>query len=337
MTFNNFKLFRWNSDNINYTKDDNLYNDVYLHTGTRVKGEWENSISTIYVENELKIISNSNYFIAGNEWGILYNNLYKIYDNIVRNYTEIANTNNTELEDYIYFNMIDPFSFSNSGHNLSYILNCVDYIIKHNITHILVLEGYQEMHNFKLISKILPSNCIIIELKLNHIYKIKNIIIIDQVIMNIFNHKYLINSLIDIIKNEYSNIYDDLKHKNVILMKTNRNEGVMDKHTQILCEKFLLNLEDKGWIYLYPEKLDIFQLCIYLLFADKIIFSTGSILYTNKIFFNNEAKLIYITFKHHINSCTDGILHKIPLIIYQESGNLDNQNYLEIIDQIEQL
>ena len=88
-------------------------------------------------------------------------------------------------------------------------------------------------------------------------------------------------------------------------MKTNRNKSVMANNTQIHCEEMLVYLENHNFISLIPEEMDIFELCIYLLFANKIIFSTGSIIYTNKIFINPNAKLLY--FRCTENGDADGL------------------------------
>ena len=64
-----------------------------------------------------------------------------------------------------YFSMLDAFAFSNSGHNLSDVLDSVDYIIKNNIKHILIYTGYRETHNFKLVELLLPPDCILYELE----------------------------------------------------------------------------------------------------------------------------------------------------------------------------
>jgi hypothetical protein len=92
--------------------------------------------------------------------------------------------------------------------------------------------------------------------------------------------------------NEFMQIFNHNTPFNVL--KLNRNENIFQKCTQISCEKMLSNLENKGFIYLIPEKIDIFKLCIYLLYAKSIIFSTGSIIYTNKLFFNKDAEKIFI-------------------------------------------
>ena len=198
----------------------------------------------------------------------------------------------------------------------------------------VILKGYKETNNFKLVQILLPEYCIFYELDMNTIYSIKNIIIIYPEIINIFKHSDLIETLTNKILVNYSHMYPDYKDKNIILMKTNRNENIFAKHTQIYCEKMLTNLENKGFIYVIPEKMDIFHLCLYLLNAKTIIFSTGSILYTNKLFFNKNAKKIFV---NHDDIRDENILGvNIDLQIIFENNNFDlNDDYLDYIKQID--
>jgi hypothetical protein len=172
------------------------------------------------------------------------------------------------------------------------MLHYVDYINKNNINNILIIKDYKLTNNFKLLINLLPNNINIIELIPETIYKFNEIIIIEQMIFNIYYHEYLIDKLKNIIVNNYFNKFQD--YKNIILMKTNRNKNVLAEITRINCENLLLKLENKNYINIIPEDYDIFYLALLLMNANKIIFSTGSILYTNKIFFNNNAKLYYI-------------------------------------------
>lgn len=319
--------------------NDNIYKDVLLHTGSRKLINWENSIVTRYENNKIKVISFSNHYLCSPIWPDWYNQQHKIYDNMDKNYNEIllGYKINKELFDdnKIFFYFINAFCFSNSGHDLSTMLDFVHYIIENKVTHILILKGYKETNNFKLIEKIIPEYCIFYELDLNTIYSIKNIIIIYPEVANILKHSNLIEKLTNIIEINYSHIYQECKDKNIILMKTNRNENVFVKSTQICCEKMLTNLENNGFIYIIPEKMDIFKLCIYLLNAKSIIFSTGSILYTNKLFFNKNAKKIFIS---HVNEKTfyDAAGVNVDLYITFDNNNFDlNDNYLDYIKQIE--
>ena len=338
--YNSYKLFRWNNDNILYVNDNNYYNDVILHTGTIIKGQWENPICvTKPNDNLIKVISNSNHFLHGHEWNAGYNSVYKIYDNLVKNYLEIQNIqeqniNNDLNNEKIYFNLLDAFSFSNSGHNLSFILDAVQYIISNNIQNILIYKNYKNTNNFKLINLLLPSTCNYIELNENSIYKIKNVVIIYPEIYNIFKHPNLINDLKNIIIDNYGEIYSDCKNKNIILMKTNRNKNVMLEYTRIKCEKMLCMLEEQNYINLIPEEMDIFKLCIYILYANKILISTGSVIYTNKIFINKSSKLIGVVYMNN-KPCDFNGLENISYLSYINNNLTDedcNDFYNKIIN-----
>ena len=335
--YNSYKIFHWNHDHNNIVNNNNIYNDVFINTGTRKHHEWENTICVTYLNDKPKVIKNSHHFLTLNEssWQ---NQEYKIYDNLVRNYIEITE-NKVSNNDYYHldnaFYMIDAFIFSNSGHNLSIMLDNVNYIITNNIKDILIIKGYSETHNYKLIKLLLPNDIIFHELELNTIYKIKQVHIIYPEFFNIFKHMYLIEKLQNIIKDQYSIQYDEYKNKNVILMKTNRNENIFYSATQYHCESFVQSLEAKGYIYLYPEKIDIFKLATYLLFANKIVFSTGSILYTNKIFFTERSKLIYVTTHNNLNVCMEGVHERSPLILYVNNTNIDSNDYIELVNRID--
>lgn len=334
--YNNFKIFKWNSNRY-LNKASNSYFDIYVHTGSKRKNEWENPIAVKKIRNVSYMILNSNSFYNADEWK-WQNDEYHVYGNIINNYLQVsdvsAHVDYTYYNDLQYFYALDCFAFSNSGHNLSDMLNKVKYILSNNIKNIFIYEGYRETNNFKILQLLIPSNCNIIELKFNTIYKVKNIIIIEPVILNVSLHNDLRNKIQNIIIQKYSSMYEDCKYKNIILMKTNRNSDVMVSNTQFYCPNFLNELEEKGYIYINPIEIDVFKMAIYLLFANKIIFSTGAILYTNKIFFNLHAKLIYMDmYNYGLGDCNLGNLVKLnPLVI-----NTDKYvtNYKEVISIIE--
>ena len=124
----------------------------------------------------------------------------------------------------------------------------------------------------------------------------------------------MINSLQDIIKEKFSDKYKECQNKNV-----------MQPSTQVWCEELLLDLESLGFINLIPEEMDTFKLFIYLLFANKIIFSVGSVLYTNKIFFNYDAKLYYMRIEHCHWLCMDDYLFSKCIIYDIPNSNNNNQ------------
>lgn len=309
------KLFVWEENNICYKNQnpDKTYNNVLLNTGTVVKGQFENQICTTKIDEEIKIISDSNHYIHGHKWGDGYNALYKIFDNIIRNFQQNIDINqsiNTDFENVKCFYYINSFMFSNSGHDLSCMLNYVDYINKNNIKNIVTLKNYKNTNNFKLLIHLLPTDINIIELSHETVYFFKEIIIIDQVVYNILCHNYLICNLKNIINEKYSNQYSDYKNKNIILMKTNRSPNVMLQSTVLQCESLLVKLENMGYIYVVPENMDIIYLALLLMNANNIVFSTGSILYTNKIFFNENAKLYFINGYRNFDANCHGLSRK---------------------------
>jgi hypothetical protein len=332
------KIFIWEENNICYRNNNKIYKNVILNTGTIIKGQFENQICTTTIDGNIKIISDSNYYLDGYHWPESYNNQYKIYDNIIRNYQQNINLNTIfeyKYENIKCFYFINPFMFSNSGHDLSTIFNYINYIKNNNIKTIIIIKEYTKTNNFKLVKDILPNDIEIIELLPETIYKFNEIIIIEQIILNIFYHTYLIDDLKNIIRNKYSEKYYDYKNKNIILMKTNRNKNVMLQHTVINCENFLIKLEKLNYIYIIPEDIDIFYLSLLLMYANKIIFSTGSIFYTNNIFFNKDAQLYYIT--PHINH--DCYIHhilsgKFKYILIKKSNIEDDEidEYINLIN-----
>ena len=313
-----------------------------MNTGVNNLSEWNNSICIYYTNQLPNIIKNSNNFIIDyfhyNDFFRKYqNNEYKIYNNIILNYNKLINFNTNIIDnsfnnDKYYFAMIDSFTFKNAGHNLSVLLDQTNYIITNNIKNVLIYKNFKNTHNFKLIEQILPKEVLFYELEFNNIYIIKNIIIIPPIIANLTLHQKLINNIILKITNEYSNKYNELKNKNIILIKSNRNNLKMISHLPHNCEKLLLKLEYNNWINIIPEDIDIFQLVIYLYYAKNIITSDGCISFLNHIFFNKDANLIYIGLNKLYENILKPCCKKYKYIETILTNNEDE--YIYIFDQI---
>jgi len=324
-----------------------VYNNVYLHTGTNVNFEWNNCIA--YSD---KIIKNSNsfigdYFTYTDFFREYQNKKYKIYDNINKNYNEILtmlrhnnendNDNNSELinrfdDDNTYFLMINPFTSKNYGHDLSVILDQINFIINNDIVHIIMYDGYDRDNNFQLVKCLFPSHCKFYYIQYNNIYYIKNVIILNQIISNIHLHEHLINDIIKYVNNNYINNYKDCINKNIIIMKTNRNKNCFVEHTKHNCESFLTELEKQTWINVVPEQMCVYKMVILLNHAENIITSEGCISFLNHIFFNKKATVIYIGKNRLYMSITK---HNSNSYCYINDIMNDNSNqYLEYINLI---
>jgi hypothetical protein len=230
--------------------------------------------------------------------------------------------------------MLDAFAFSNSGHNLSECLDKANFIIQNEYKNVLIPTGFREQNNFKFLEILLP-DVIFTELDFDSIFFVKNVVIIPDCFFNILKHPILIETLKTNIMEKYGDIYSDCKYKKVILMKTNRNKNVFDIGTQLICEDLLCELENNGYVNIIPEETEPFKLIIYLMFAKTIIFSVGSIMYTNKIFFNMNANLLWIGNEEHWHDHIYNDIHIAPIVksIYIQSVIL-NKN--EIIPKIKE-
>jgi len=297
--YNSSGLFTWNTPNTQCAvSETNVYKDVLIHTGTRKKGEWENSIAVI--ESTREVVSNSNHFLHCRDWGNWYNVRYNIYSNIIRNYAETG-TKSVDISlqpGPMYFYMLSAFSFSNSGHNLSEMLNCVAYLCSHSdIRHVIIPQGYWDTHNGRILRLVLPDDCVFYEVPFCMLVRVPAVIILHPVHFNITKYMSLVNRITDQITTKYCALYSEWHGKRVILMKTMCNKNVMLSYTQFKCDTLIDCLIGCGFIYVIPEEMDVFQLAVCLMTADHIVYSTGSILYTNQIFFNPNAKFTYMYLK----------------------------------------
>jgi hypothetical protein len=271
---------------------------VVVYTGTRVFNEWENTIATKHG----KLILESNSFMYEHSIRTcnlqLQNKSHKILDNVNRNLLLIQSKPSKHYETAGFY-FINCFNFSNSGHDLSIGLDFTNYILNKGITTLYILEGYNDTHNFKLFNLLLPE-CNWVELGMSQTYTFNTLHIITPQVYNIQKHTYLIDRLRSLI------IMDrpDLTNRKIILIKSHRNSNVMNMATCYDCEKFINHFENLGFINIIPEQWDILELCYVLLHADTIITSEGSIVYTNQLFFNSTAKIVYM----YVNTCNNAQL-----------------------------
>ena len=56
MSYNNYNIFNWNENYNGYKNESNLYNNVYIHTGTRKINEWQNVTAVTLRMNLQKLL-----------------------------------------------------------------------------------------------------------------------------------------------------------------------------------------------------------------------------------------------------------------------------------------
>ncbi len=281
-------------------------NDVYDYIGLSSPSYYENKWHSILAitTNDNRVITNSNTFYwenwdtLGTKWTIQ-NDHNKIYDRIVFTYHHIKNTpiKNRVYIDTECFLMANPYTCVNSGHELSIILDAVNYIRRHNIPKIVIFNySYKYPNNLNLLKLLIPETKLMF-INFNTVYQFRKIHIIKQELHNIYKHQNLINELKTKIIAKYGDSFR-FKNKKVIMIKNSRNTQVLRSYDQFICENLFGALHKRGYIAINPEEMNIFDLAMYLMFAKVIVTSYGGILYTNQIFFNTSAE-IYIL-------CTSG-------------------------------
>jgi hypothetical protein len=339
MTVESCPIFCFNENYENCLEPCNLYSDVLIHTGSIEQFQWQNCIAVKKTDDKLKVITGSNHFLTWTSKDSIggYDIRYNIFSKLKDNYYDIFNNTkpiNYDFDDdktYVY--LLDAFSFSNSGHNLSECLDKANYIIQNGYKNVLIFRGFKEKHNYKFIEILLP-DVNFIEIDLDTIYLVKNIVVIPDCFFTIWKHYDLIQTLKTKVCEKYEDLYSEFKNKKIILMKTNRNINVYERSIQFVCEDMLVDLEANGYINIIPEDCDPFKLIIYLMFAKTIIISNGAVLYTNKIFYNLSANIIWIGFKCPVNGCSDNIIAPSLKFIYVQSLILNKD---EILPQIKEL
>jgi hypothetical protein len=194
----------------------------------------------------------------------------------------------------------NPFSGVNYGHDLSIILNLINYYISNNLNcKIILLENSKNIPRaIEFIELFIPKDrfCFINE---NIMYKFERIHIIPSINFDIHKHKTIINKGINLAIQKAKEIYgniDDLIGRNIFLVKTLSQNNVVTKSTAFICDKIAEKLQnDMNYYIINPEKEDnIYKIIVLLYFAKRVIVSGGGILYGHEIFFGDNTDLIFL-------------------------------------------
>jgi len=199
------------------------------------------------------------------------------------------------------------------------------------IKDVVLMEGYDKRNNFYLIQMLLSKDINIHWLKYNKCYRFSKAVITFPEYYKICKHMDLHHRMIDHV-NQIQD-YDYLKGKRILLIKCNRNGEVMKQRTAIMCEPFIQKLEENGFIYINPEKMDMFEICIYLLNASTIVINDGSIVYTHFNFFNPKAVIIHLSLRGVWLVNGDNKLRSRAIKLYYNPNNI-GKNYESIVQGI---
>ncbi len=320
-------IFMHNST-LYYTSPNNIYNYIGICNPCYYENKWHSILGI--TTNDNRIITNSNTFYWENaheldkKWKI-HNDHTRIYDRLVYTYHHIKNTNvkNRTLIEPECFLMANPFTGINSGHELSIILDAVDYIRKNSTIEKIVVFGYafKYPNNLNLLKLLIPEDKLLF-INFNTVYQFNKIHIIKQELHNITKHQYLIDEL----KNKITQKFPDAtkyKNKKIIMIKNIRNVQVLRGYDQFICENLFNELHKRGYVNINPEQMDIFELAMYLMNAKFIVSSYGGILYTNQIFFNNIPDIYIMCFQGTNITSYYKIIGRTKEVLPMKDRNLD--------------
>lgn len=328
-----------------YVSPDHQYTNVLLSCPVYHQNKWQGilALQTFPQSSPYKIIINSNSFYWDNKGWQHQNGFHQIYDRMIYNYHHMCNFNR---EKYCHIHeecllLGNTFTGVNSGHDLSVIMDTVNYYRKHSkqIQKIVILKSAHWFPNNLILLRLLLAEDAnkLLEIEWNDVYYFDKIHIIKADIINLPKHTYLIDELRKKILDAASPT-GWTPNQNVALLKTHRNKNVVTVKNQLTCEKLLTELQKRtDWVIADPELQDILVLCATLMHAKQIVFSHGSILYTHMIFFNPKAKLQYVSVSgDRLGPAYDFVKSLQPTVISIKTGDLDNnaENYKLLFNKL---
>lgn len=321
---------------------DNVYSDIRVCSLKSDKDKWH---SIIAVNRIGQVIKSSNHFLENYHKSKWQESNHKIYSRIDSTYEHVINSNiNTTISEESFL-MANSFSGVNSGHDLSILLDSVNYIRNNkNIKNVVLLESSKWWPNNLNLVKFLLRNVDVnfIYLEFSVVYNFNKMHIIPKEHMKIMKHSYLIDE-INLNNSQLKFDKENFKffNRKVILLKCHRNSQVTRRDTALVCENLINLLENDGYIFINPENFEI-NLLIKILQTAKIIVSGwGGILYTNMPFFNTKSKIfLLMSIGFNNNYHWNYITSKSELIYNVKNNNLDEnlketQNIYNLIKKSE--
>jgi capsular polysaccharide biosynthesis protein len=195
-----------------------------------------------------------------------------------------------ELEGSYIF-MYNTFTCANSGHDLSHIMACIQYLKtipeSENILLVLMKSTTTTWRTYEFL-RLFFTDERFVWLDNNTVYNIKNVHIPVMREFSIQDFPDVVEQAVDMCGiNPYS-------QNSIFLVKNTSMQQVLEKGTAFHCPKLIQRLKAAGWIILNPEIMHMKDIIWYLSSATNIVTSTGAILYTHMMFFSKEAKVFYL-------------------------------------------
>jgi hypothetical protein len=252
-----------------------------------------------------EIIHNTNSFLVDSHFKknairdlIHYDNTHSIFRRLIITYNHLVKHEAEIAVDREMFLLVNPFSASNIGHDLSILFDRIHYYKMNKLTMPVVVAEYMNVipRSLEICRMLLPDTEFFF-IPSNKIINFTKLIVPRNIIFNICLHRTtIIKELIDLCYASVSkDILESYKNKKVILMKTNINKQVITSATCFKCSDTINILtKDYDFLYINPEIMPMRDIILYLVHAKKIVTSFGAISYAHAIFFNPDIKYDFI-------------------------------------------
>jgi hypothetical protein len=219
-----------------------------------------------------------------------YDTHHTIFRRLSLTYTYLKEHRPEIVVDKEMFLLVNPFSASNIGHDLSILFDRIHIYKSRGYTMPVVVGDVMNSipRSFEVCKTLLPDTEFYF-LPSDKIVQFTNLHVSKNVIFDILRHRGsivrdLINASIESIPAEELENY---KGKKIILMKTNLNKQIVTSITCFTCSSAIDQLvHTHGFIYINPETMPMRDIIVYLYHARQIVTSFGAISYAHGIFFN---------------------------------------------------
>lgn len=222
---------------------------------------------------------------------------HRIFSRILKNYEDIIlnriNKPEENIDDIVVY-LHNCFTVANAGHDLLYILDTLQhYLNNDNIKFIIFSEVSDNYNNNKIIN-LLVDESRLIKIKSGTIYNISNRIIHNELAKyQVCNYMKIIHrirlGIIEYIEKKYdTNEIENMKNKNVIIIKNNKNSLVTRYYNCFNANILFNELEKDGWYICNPNNDDFYEMTFKLMFANKTVIGPhlSGISCANQIFLN---------------------------------------------------
>jgi len=229
-----------------------------------------------------------------------YDKVQTIFTRLESTYSFMKGNTPTLVIEQPMFLLVNPFSSTNIGHDLSILFHRIVAYRSQKLTIPVVIGDVtmQIPRAYEILQLLLPDTTFY-TLPSDTYVLFKKLHVTENCVFDIQKHGEIIQEIIEKATSKVTDI-EKYKNKKVFLVKSNFHKNVVSKWSMFQTDKVIPILEEKyDYICINPEIMNMYEIISYVYFAKKIVTSFGAILYAHAIFFGKQAKLYYLQNDSH--------------------------------------